>query len=116
MLIMVSPNGSDAVICIPYNKIYNIKFDGKSVLIMYDSGGFIEVNSQFINQAEIVKVTYETDDKFKKVIEQFYNAIKKSEKVFYFGNRKPKKNEVIQPEIVEDEGSDENWLVTSLLN
>lgn len=116
MLIMVSPNGSDAVICIPYNKIYNIKFEGKSVFIVYDSGGFIEVNSQFISQAEIVKVTYDSDDKLKKVIEQFYNAIKKSEKVFYFGNRKPKKNDVIQPEIVEGKEGDDNWLVTSLLN
>lgn len=123
MLIMISPNfAPDVTICIPYNKIYNISFDIDSVVVVYDAGEKMEVyDGVFQDKVEKAKVTYENSAKLKKVVEQFYNAVKKRDAVFYFGNMKKKsvdewldlKNEVV-PEVVTEKKGDENCLLEML--
>lgn len=116
MLIMISPNfAPDVTICIPYNKIYNISFDIDSVVVVYDAGEKMEVyDGVFQDKVEKAKVTYENSAKLKKVVEQFYNAVKKRDAVFYFGSVKKKSADVVEPEVVTEKKGDENCLLEML--
>lgn len=92
MLLFVKPFGNENSLIrvnklvIPLNRIFDISGFGSSIIINYDSGEYIEVDSGiYQKKVESVRIVFNSEDAVDKILRQFYKACNNGSGAFYFG-------------------------------
>ena len=78
---------SQQMAIIPFERVYDILISGCTININYDGGELLETADSYQKKVSTVRYICDSDDAANKIARQFYKALNKNLKAFYFGEQ-----------------------------